>query len=226
MKKVLFVLIILLTVFLIYIGFKDEKIYYFNTGDNIALGKTPLGSVDYNYADYIKDYLDNKDLLEKYVTYATSDMHVTDIIKNIETNVKIETDSGYKHIQNVLIKSDLVTISIGSNDFLNNLAFNNEFSMNDLYANFELAIPDFEHLFQLIREYCKEEIVMIGFYDRSNNENLNEFFKYVNNKMDIIAREYNIKYVNIYNMVKENYPSKGEYQQISEEILKNTNFNK
>lgn len=227
MKKILIIILLCLTIFLIYAGFKDKKIYYFNLGDEIALGKTPYGNNDYGYADSIKDYLQKEKLLEKYAILAQDNMHITDIIREIDKNVKISVDETQKPIQNVLIKADLVTLSIGTNDFLNNLKINNEFSQNDLYNTFEDSLDDFEELFKVLRQYCKEEIILIGFYDRTNNPNLNKFFTYANNKISNLASKYNIDYINTYSdiKIKETYPNKEEYQLISNEIIKKSGFN-
>ena len=63
MKKILTIIIIALAVLLIYLGFKDKDIYYLSLGDSLANGVNGIGFKDYGYADYVKDYLDNNDLL-------------------------------------------------------------------------------------------------------------------------------------------------------------------
>ena len=57
MKKILGIIVVCLSVLLIYLGFKDNKIYYLSMGDGLSLGVTPYGGVDYGYSDYVKDYL-------------------------------------------------------------------------------------------------------------------------------------------------------------------------
>lgn len=229
MKKILITIIIVLAVFLIYIGFKNQKIYYLNIGDEIALGKTPYGNNDYSYSDSIKDYLSDKSILKKYVLYAHDDQHTTDIIKDIKENNKINVDNTQKHFQNVLIKADLITLSIGTNDFLKNLDIDNDFTTNDLYNTFNESLEDFEDLFKLLRDYCKEKIVFIGFYDKTNNQKLNEFFKYVNSKMSELTLKYNIIYIDTYNLFYnstfiDTYPTKQGYQLLANEIVKKIDF--
>lgn len=187
MKKILIVVIVLLSVFLIYIKFKDKKIYYFDIGNNINFISS------YTYANYIAEKLDKK--LEKYVSYIEKDMHTTDLIRDINDNIFIEN----KHIQNILIKSDLITLTF-----------------NDLdKETFEKSLKDYEQLFIILRKFCKEKIIFVGFYDKKDIK----FTEYANKKLKILTEKYKIKYVDIQNIISNNYPSKDEYQIIGEKIL-------
>jgi len=227
MRKILIAVIIVLSVLLIYLGFKDEEIYYFSIGDYLSRGITPYGNNDYGYSDYIKDYISDNDKLETYVNYSKKNLRTIDLIKDIEDNVKIEVDGKSKTIQNGLIKADLVTLSIGMNDLLDNVKFDNDFSINDLYDKFEEVLVDYEKLFELLREYCKEEIVLIGLYNSLGNESLNEFFEYANQKLYNLSNSYDIKYVNIYEDFKNSeyfdnsriYPNKLGYELIYRKVI-------
>ena len=63
MKKILTIIIIVLAVFLIYLGFRDDDTYYLSIGDYLATGINSYGIKDYGYNDYIVDYLEQKDKL-------------------------------------------------------------------------------------------------------------------------------------------------------------------
>ena len=229
MRKILTIIIVLLAVFLIYLGFKDDKIYYLSLGDSLANGLNPYGSKDYGYTDYVKDYLNNKGILEVFVDdLVDNNKRATDIIREINDNVEINVNGKTKTIQNALIKADLITISLGMNDLLNNLNFNNDFSVNDLYDKLDQVSKDFEKLFDLMRTYCKEKIIFIGFYDPTFNPELNEFFEYANNKIKNIALSYDIEYIDTYNDFKTNkyfpninssYPNKEGYKLIADKII-------
>ncbi len=231
MKKVLIIIIVALTIFLIYTGFKDDKIYYFNIGDEIALGMTPYGNVDYGYYDFVKDYLKENNLLKETVHYAFKNTHTTDIINDIEANVFVSVGNTQKRIQNILIKADLVTVSLGNNDFLRNLTLNEEFTLNDLYNTFEETTDDLEYLFKIIRQYCKEKIFFIGFFNKTKDEELEQFFNYVNNKMINLTNEYKIKYINTHKLLNfkgfvDTYPTKTGYIEIGDDIVKKLEFSK
>lgn len=229
MKKILTVIIVVLSVFLIYLGFRDKEIYYVSIGDGLASGINPYNQKDYGYGEYVEEYLDEIDKLEVYVEALTDKSNrITDILKDIKDNEKVNVDGKIKTFQNVLIKADLVTISIGTNDLLSNTSFNMDFSINDLYNKLENALTDFEELFKTLREYCKEKIVFIGFYNFTGNDELDEFFEYTNKKVQALANNYDIIYIDIFedfknsNYLENNssYPNKEGYKVISDKIIK------
>lgn len=227
MKKLLTIIIVILAVFLIYLGFRDEKVYYLSIGDYLANGINPYGTKDYGYSDYVKDYLEENDKLEVFVTSTNNNKRTIDIVKDIEDNIKLDVNGKKKTIQNALIKADLVTISIGMNDLINNVEFNNDFSVNDLYNKLEQVVNDYENLFKILRDYCKEEIVLIGLYNTTGNNELDEFFDYANKKISRSANFYDIDYVSIYEEFKNIeyftnnnfYPNKLGYEVISDKII-------
>lgn len=230
MKKVLTMLIIALAIFLIYLGFKDNDIYYLSIGDSLAYGTTPYGGKDYGYGEYIRDYLQEKGKLEVYVNdLVRPNKRTIDIIKDIKENAEIDVNGKKKTFQNALIKADFITVSIGLNDFIGDLRISSDFGMQDLYNRFEQAYIDMEELFKLMREYCKEQIVLIGYYDPTNSENLQDYFKYINQKTQELANLYNITFVDIatplqsgkyFENVNSFFPNKDGYEIISKEIVK------
>ena len=66
MKKVIFILILFLSCYLIHIKTADNKIYYLSLGDAISKGNTPYNKIGYGYSDYLKDYLTHQKKLEGY----------------------------------------------------------------------------------------------------------------------------------------------------------------
>lgn len=229
MKKIFIVLVILLSVLLIYLGFKDKKIYYLSLGDSLANGVNEYGIKDYGYSDYIKEYLENKDLLEVYVNSTVNNNKTTiDIMNDIVDNVNVSVGNKEKTFQNTLIKADLITISLGLNELLKDLELNNDFNTNDLYTKFEQLIKDYDKLFKLLRSYSKEDIMFIGIYNPTNNQELDDFFKYANSKLSNLCIKYEINYINIYEDFKDKnfiflgeslYPNKKGYKLISNKII-------
>lgn len=228
MKKILTVIIIVLAVFLIYLGFKDKDIYYLSIGDSLANGVNGIGTKDYGYTDYVRDYLEQNDMLDNYAYLINNDKRSIDLIKDIEENIKIDVDGKEKNIQNALIKADIISLSVGINDLFSNINFNNDFSINDLYNKFDEFVVDLDQLFKLLRRYSKEKIVYVGFYNYLKDEQLDEFFKYANGRIKELADTYNIEYIDIYedfnsseyfNSVIDNFPNKKGYELISSKII-------
>ena len=174
MKKILTILIIILSVFLIYLGFKDKKVYYLSIGDYLANGINEYGIKGYSYSNYISDYLNENNLLEVFVSHTNNNMRVIDVMNDINNNSIITVNDKSKTFQNALIKADLITISLGMNDLFSNVSFNNDFTLNNLYEKLDKMLLDYDNLFSLLRQYCKENIVFIGIYNPVN-EDLDDF---------------------------------------------------
>ena len=220
MKKILTIIIVLLSVFLIYLGFKDKEIYYFSMGDSLANGINTYNAKNYSYDDYIKNSLEVK----KYVSFTNNNKRSIDFVKDIEDNIKIDD----KNIQNILIKADIITLSVGMNDLFSNVTFNNDFSVNDLYTKFEEVTVDLENLFKLLRTYSKEDIIYIGIYNCLKENSLDEFFIYANEQLKKLCDNYKITYLDIYNDFNNTsyfdnpnsyFPNKDGYKLISNKII-------
>ena len=95
-------------------------------------------------------------------------------------------------------------------------------------------VLDLEKLLKVLREYCKEDIIMINYYNPTpiDNEKIETFFTYANKRLKELCQKYEIEYVDIYPIFKENqstylpnpvdiHPSKEGYEAISKEIIKN-----
>lgn len=233
MKKILISCLIILVVFLIYLCNMDKKVYYLALGDSLASGEGAYGKQIKGYSDYVSDYLKSKNLLEIYVSeFAKSGYRTTDLINAIEDNKKVRVNKKHATLQNALIKADLVTVSIGANDILNKLNTETPIDYSNLYNYIDDLGDDLEELLSLMREYCKEDIVLVGYYNPYpylNNRNTEDIFNYLNTKYQKISEEYKVTYVEISTLFKENpqflpsendiHPSKDGYKAISGEII-------
>lgn len=227
MKKILIIGLIILTIFIIYLTNIDKKVYYLALGDSLVKGEKTKG-----YSYIIKDYLKEKQILETYINdFAKSGYTTIDLINDIEDNKKIKNIT----LQHALIKADLVTISIGANDILNKINIEEPLDYDEIYNYIDDLTIDLEKLLKLIREYCKEDIILIGYYNPYpylNKKEINRIFNYLNKKYEETAKEYKINYIKIDNIFKNNnflenendiHPSKAGYKAISKEIIKTIN---
>lgn len=215
MKKIIFTVLVFIMIFLIYYFNINEKIYYVSIGDYLAGGINNFNKVDNSYSDNIKKFLKNN--LSNYVNYSNiDDYRVMDLINDINYNKTIMYDDKEYKLQNILIKANYITISIGMNDILN--------KNNISYQYIDELLMDIEKLFNLIRKYNKDKIDFFSFYNIINN---NDLIDYTNNKLKKICKKNNINYIDISNlndyMLNGIYPTDDGYTYITNQIL---NFTK
>ena len=151
MKKILIIGLVLLSLFLIYLTNMDKKVYYLALGDSLEREYLDNSEI-YGYSHFIKKYLKEKDLLERYSDdFAKVDTRITDIIRDINNNKKVTTSKGSFSLKNALIKADLITVNISSNDVFNKLNKDN-LIFNDVYDYIDNLAFDLDRLFELMRE--------------------------------------------------------------------------
>lgn len=230
MKKIIVIVVILLSIFFIYLNTIDKKVYYLALGDSIAAGVNASGTDNYGYSDYIKTYLENRDLLETYINeFAVSGYRSIDLKRDIEDNKKLTINDKNITLKNALIKADIVTLSIGANDFFYYL----NASYTDVYDHINESLNDVENLFKLVREYCKEDIIVVGYYtpfeSHEKIDTMDEIIKFANKKLEELCNEYDMHFVDVFELFKENpylpnpndiHPSIEGYEAISKEIIK------
>ncbi|MDO4962937.1 MAG: hypothetical protein Q4E75_02400 [bacterium] len=213
MKKIIFTLLVFVFVFLIYFFNKSEKIYYLSIGDYLSFGINNLNKVENNYVDNIVKK--NKSNLEKYINYSSlDDYRVVDLINDISYNKTIIFDSNHYKLQNLLVKANFITISVGMND----LIYKSKIS-DELYDYSDELIVDIEKLFKEIRIYNKDKIYFLSFYNVIDNQ---ELIDYLNKKINKICVKYNINYVDISkldNYIINLYPTNDGYDYITNQII-------
>lgn len=176
MKKIIVVILCVILVFFIYIFTKDDKVLYFKVSDY----------TNNKYDEKVIDYLDNKKKLENYVIYKNLDNYrIVDLINDIKNNKEIKKDGKNYSINNLLVKSELIILDIGHNDFLYCKLKN-----NDMYDYINEILVDFDNLFNLIRKYTKENIIVVFDYNIEQ-----EYKDYLYERLLLKADKYNIKIV-------------------------------
>ena len=210
MKKIIFFLLVVIVVFIIYYISIDKNIYYLSLGDYLSYGINNSKKVGNNY----NNYLIKKYKIEKYINYSSlDDYRVMDLINDINYN-KIITYKRKKYkIQNLLIKSNLITISIGMNDLIYKKDINLEYVSK--------LLRDIDNLLIIIRKYNKDKIYFLGFYNIINNQDI---INYSNKKLRSICKKNNIIFIDISNLnnyfINDIYPTETGYSYIVNKFTK------
>ena len=218
---------------------KDKKIYYLSLGDSLAAGQTPNNTISESYGDYVSEYLKDKGVLEFYTKkFAKSGYRSIDLLDDLNNNKKIDIKGKKITIKHALIKADLVTLSIGSNDLFYKLNIGNEFDMNefdDIYTYVDESINDVDKLLYELRKACKEQIMVFGFYNPFTNfssslaNTVEPIILYANEKMKNLVKKYDMTYVDIHDafLANDNYlpskleihPTKDGYKSMSRSVI-------
>lgn len=242
--KILVLILILVTVYIIYSVFSPnkEKINYVALGDSLAEGMNSYNAIDYGYADYIMDDLKSNKKLGAYTKAFTKSGYTTnDLREDINNNKNIFDTATNKtiNIKKTLRESDLVTISIGANDFLRGLSIAN-FServsnVEESKEEIDKIVEKVEDLIILIKQYAKGQIILVGYYNplpalTDAKSQIDEIVIYANNKYSSLAEKLEIDYVDIFSTLdnKRNFlpnpvnihPNTKGYEAISKEIIK------
>lgn len=238
MKKILkplILIILLLVVYLIYTIFKTDKLNYIALGDSVAEGMNPYGEIGNSYTDYIADYLKKEKKLSYYTKKYTKSGYITEnVINDIENNNELKKD---------LRESDLVTISIGANDFLKHIKIS-EMSVDnirEIKTKIATVFPNIEETIKEVKKYAKNQVIIVGYYNpipflfNTNGNDLDILFAYMDDEYQKIADKYDCDYVSLYLLFKNNssylpnpadiHPNLDGYKAISKEVIKVLNKN-
>ena len=241
--KKLFVLLFIMIfvsigIFSIYKITYKEEFNYVALGDSVAAGRNPYGVEDYGYTDYISDYLKKENKLKSYVNFAVSGYTTEDVNNDINYNKNIKIDNKEINIKKALRESDLVTISIGANDFLGELKLT---SIPSLLEDKNYALKRINSIFdsidttlELVMKYAKGTIIVVGYYNplpylEKYEDQINEIVDYADQKYQELCDKHDIYYVKVSDEIAKNkeylpnpldiHPSKKGYEVISKEIV-------
>lgn len=240
--KIFIFFIALLIVFIIYKNFtnEDKKISYIALGDSIAEGMDSYSAVNYGYTDYISDYLKKNDKLSFYTkAFSKSGYKTGDVVRDIENNKSIEIDGNTIYLKDALKDSDLVTLTIGANNFISNLSFDNiaekVFNMKKTKKEADEIVLEIRDLIILIQQYAKKQIIVTGYYNpvprlTIYKKEIDELIKYFNNSLEETCNELGVDYVDIFDVLDGNtealpnplniHPNKYGYELIANEVIK------
>lgn len=228
-KLLIMTIIIIVCIFTMYQLFHNDKLSYVALGDSLAEGRNPYGEIGYGYTDFIADRLKTNNKLKSYTKkYTKSGYKVQDIMDELNYDTNLKRD---------LREADLVTISIGANDFLARINKNN-LNINEIanYKNIVADImPNIDICIREIRKYTKKKFIIVGYYNpipflfNTSQKDLDLLFSYIDDEYNKISKKYDAIYVSNYQLFKNNkdylpnpldiHPDIEGYQAIANNVL-------
>ena len=198
MKKIIFILILFLSCYLIYKFTFNDKYDYLVIGDAISKGVNIYDTKVYGYSYYVRDYLkENKKLKSFNDSFTNSGYRISDIIRMIKYN-ETKNVNGYEYNINKLIKeADIITISLGMNELY--YKFNND-TVN-IYNYMNDIVSEMDELLGLINRFEHKDVIVLGYYnvlDKIDEVN------YINVKLKDIVSKREYTYVSLDNLFSNN----------------------
>ena len=232
MKKLIILILVILSIFLIYYCFNTNKKTYIAIGDFFANGINPDNEYRYGYPEYLRDIYSKKDKLKYFdKNYAKDNYSIEKMLQDIKNNdFKVENGQTIS-VKKVLREADIVTITLGINDLLERTNKNNikELEYIDktiLDKNIKEISDDLNKLIKEIKKYSKKDIVLVGYYfpNKQDYNNLN----YISKKLDKLykktATKYKVKYLLPNEVLNQNnehiYPNYKMYKTIGNRLFK------
>lgn len=179
MKKIIFLIVVCILIFIIYILNVDKKILYLTLGNNL----------DANINMEVKKILEENNKYEDSILeFSNINYKTTDLIKDILNNKIIIKDNKNISLNNSLVKSELIVLNIGYYDY-------KDYLNNNLFNNIDIIKNDMDTLLKEIRKITKEKVVLIGVKNDSIND---KYLEIINNVYKKVCKDNNIYYLNIF----------------------------
>lgn len=227
-KKLIMLILTIISIFFIYKINNKNNINYTTIGDGFSVGIDSYGVIDYGYSDYIKDYLEKNNKLNRYIkSFSYQTISIETLYEQILSNKKLKLGEEEINIRKTLRETNILTLSIGLNDLLYQFNITKEQTPNSINSALKEIEKNFNNLIDEIKKYYPKEIYVMGYYNVIlENEQLNKAIKRLNK---IYEKNENVIYVPTYKLFKNNpsfcsnpnsiYPNRIGYQAIANEFI-------
>ena len=183
MKKIILILFLFLSCYIIYNLTEEKGLSCLVIGDTIADNK------------YIKD----NSLITNYNnTFINQEYRIKDLINIIKYNEEQEIDNKKISIHRLLKNTDILIISIGMNDLYYKLNTNSQ----NIYTYLNDMLNNIEKLLNEINKYNYKQVYILGYYNITNNNN--DIFTYINYKLEKLSNKYHYNYIELNNILRNN----------------------
>ena len=164
--KLFISILVCLLVFVIFKENNKNNQNYLSLGDGFALGKDSYGQVDYGYSDYLKDYLQENEYLNRYIkSFSEETMSIAELKSKIIVNKRINIGNQEINLKQALRESTILTLSIGLNDLIYQISIADNLTDNKLDKIITNIEKNFNSLIIELKKYYQYDIYVIGYYN-------------------------------------------------------------
>lgn len=191
MKKIIFILSIFLSCYIIYNVVYHKEENYMTMGNSLSQSLSPYNAKIYGYSEYLYDYLrkDNKSIIFNQ-TWTNKDYRITDLINTIKSNEIKNNISINEDLRN----ADILSLSIGMTELYHHM----EYDIDKIYEYVDEINSDMDKLLNLISRYNYNHVFVLGYYNINNSNN--DIFTYANYHLKKIVQKYNYTYIDLSNL--------------------------
>ena len=139
--------------------------------------------------------------------------------KELFSNNIIYIDNIY--IQNILKRTNVLIINTGNNEINYKLSKvdSNENNDNEIYNYLDEVYKDIKVLIEKVKDLNEGKIIFLGIYNDTGNEDNDKYYKYINEKLELLMHANDIDYLNLFDVLNKNedYLTKGNNIYITNE---------
>ena len=200
MKIILVLIFFSLFIFITYVENSKEDINYTILGDKDIFSNNIMSK---NFSDLIYDELGNiKDFGFYSKDFIEEDIRIIDLINDVNSNKKIDNLT----IQNMLSRTNILILGVGNNEINYKISKLDIKENNDyiMYSYLDQLLIDIQSLINLIKEYEKDNIIFLGYYNDTGNKNNDKYYIYINKQLEKIMKNNDICFINLFNILNKN----------------------
>ena len=166
-----------------------NKVTIVSLGDGLSLGFTPYNVAGPSFNDYLRDYAEQKNILDNYNhEFSIINLTIHELNELLEDNTL--GDFSKTPIKQIIASADIITLCIGLDEF----SFLST-KKNLTTATKENYLKEMTLFLKSIREFYDKKIIVVGLYpcvDFSQREAIE-----INQKLQKIAGTYNAHFLDI-----------------------------
>ena len=181
MKKIILILFLFLSCFIIFNLTEDKKDHYVVIGDKNA---------DIIYSNN-NNYIYNNNFINQ-------DYRILDLLDIVKYNKELTINNKNISIHRLLKNADILIISIGMND----LYYKINTDTQNIYTYVNEMLSNMNSLLKEIHKYSYRKVFVLGYYNINSNNN--DLFTYTNYKLSKIVKDYNFEYIELNNILRNN----------------------
>lgn len=195
-------IIIILVIFIVILIFSysimnKEEINYSILGDKELFSNNIISK---NFSDLIYDELDKENNFGFYSKdFIFDNARIIDIINDIKDNKSID---GF-HIQNMLKRTNILILNVGENEIYYKLSTVND-DENRIFKYLDEVFDDYLLLLDIIKRYNDGKIIVLGYYNNTNDKHSDKYYKYMNNMIYRYCKNHDLLYIDLFEILNNN----------------------